>query len=96
MKRDFALVQTILEHVEAHDSTAECRPPQADHFTTDEVCYHARLCYEAGFLASFNEVPSGDGRRIKVCLLGPLTWAGHEALAEMRGEARPLNGGRDA
>lgn len=88
MQRHFALVQAVLEHVEAQTSTAPCRPPQVDHFNMDEVCYHARLCYEAGFLSSFEETSTGDGRpRIKICFLGPLTWQGHEALAEMRAKS---------
>lgn len=37
MKRDPRLIRKVLEHVEAQDSTAPCRPPECDHFTVDEV-----------------------------------------------------------
>ncbi len=85
MKRNLCLIQKVLEHVEAQDSTADCRPPEVAHFSAEEVCYHAKLCFEAGYLARFREVPKGDGaNRVLICLLGPLTWAGHNVLIDFR------------
>lgn len=88
MKRNLCLVRKVLEHVEAQDSTDLCRPPELPHFTPEEVCEHARLCYEADYLRDFQEVRRGDGaqRRVAVCLLGPLTWAGHDALRDLRAD----------
>lgn len=77
MKRNPDLVRLVLEHVEAWDSTRPCREPASGDHAPDEVRYHARLCREAGYLGSYVEVPSA-------AWLGPLTWAGHDALERMR------------
>ena len=85
MKRRLRLVRKILEYLEARKSADDCRPPECAHYTVAEVCYHAKLCHQAGYIERFREVESGDGaRRSMVCMLGPLTWRGHEALAELR------------
>jgi len=47
--------------------------------------HEARLCKQAGYIENYTEEISGDGPPvILLCRLGPLTWAGHEKLEELR------------
>lgn len=85
MKRDMDLIRQILEYLEGQESASLVRPPEIPNVSTEQVCYHARLCRQAGYIADYTETLSGDGPpRILVCQLGALTWAGHEALASLR------------
>ena len=84
MKRDMDLIRKILEYLESQTDDL-VKPPEFPNVTNHEVCYHARLCRQADYISEYKEVLSGDGPpKIDVCLLGALTWKGHEALAEMR------------
>lgn len=85
MKRDMNLIRRILEYLESQEKAELVRPPELPNVSMHEVCYHARLCRQAGFISDYTETLSGDGEpRILLCRLGPLTWAGHEKIAEMR------------
>ena len=85
MKRDMDLIRRILEYLEGQPRAEMVRPPEFPNVSTHEVCYHARLCRQAGFISDYTETLSGDGPpRIVICLLGPLTWAGHEELNRLR------------
>lgn len=85
MKRDMELILRILEYLESQSKAELTRPPEFPNVTTHEVCYHARLCRQAGFISDYTETMSGDGPpRILVCQLGPLTWQGHELLESLR------------
>ena len=85
MRRDMDLIRRILEHLEAQPRAELVRPPELPNVDTHEVCYHARLCRQAGFIDDYTETLSGDGEpRILICRLGPLTWQGHEQLDALR------------
>ena len=85
MKRDMDLIRKILEYLEDKETTGLTAPPEIANVSNDVVCYHARLCRQAGYISEYKETLSGDGEpRILICRLGQLTWAGQEALKEMR------------
>ena len=92
MKRDMDLIRRILEHIESQETTGLVKPPEVPNVSTHEVCYHARLCRQAGYISDNKETVNGDGPpTILLCRLGELTWAGHEALTELRSN-RPVKG----
>ena len=89
MKRDMELIRRILEYLEGQETADPVRPPEFPNVSTHAVCYHARLCREAGYISEYSETVSGDGPpQILLCRIGPLTWAGHEALIELRSGVR--------
>lgn len=78
MKRHRDLIQLILEYVECKGNGHSLSDPTPDEYCEKDVRYHIRLCKEAGFVHT-----SGTKRPALVSL----TWAGHEELDRMRGEA---------
>ena len=85
MKRDMDLIRRILEYLESQPTADLVKPPELANVSTHEVCYHARLCRQAGYISDYSETLAGDGPpRILICRLGPLTWQGHEQLVAMR------------
>ena len=85
MKRDMNLIRRILEYLEDTETTDLTAPPEIPNVSTDVICYHARLCRQAGYISEYRETLSGDREpKILVCRLGQLTWAGHQALGELR------------
>ena len=88
VKRDMDLIRRILEYLEGQPGPGPFRPPELPNVPTHEVCYHARLCRQAGYISEYKETLGGDGPpRVPICSLGELTWDGHEALGRMRSRA---------
>ena len=73
MKRYMELIQKLLEWAEQKQTVTPQMPPEIEGFTLEQVRYHVRLCGEAGYLDIQNQH-----------LICCLTWAGHEALAQLR------------
>ena len=85
MKRDMDLIRRILEYLEGQETPGLFTPPEFPNVSTHQVCYHAKLCRQAGYISDYEETVGGDGPpRILICRLGELTWAGHEALNGLR------------
>ena len=78
MTRDMQLVKAILKYVE-RNGRFRGRPielPEFPGYSPESVEYHATLCVQAGYL-KVEETNGGIFPRY-------LTWAGQEALAELR------------
>ena len=72
MKRDMALVQRVLEHIEGGNRWSDNEPPVMEGHSPTDVAGHLELCNDAGF------VWRAGGSVIN------LTWSGHDALADLR------------
>ena len=86
MKRDEDLIYAVLKWREGVQVSGGIAPPELPDWTRDQICYHAELCHERGWLQSYKHTLSGDGReptRLE-CRIGALTWAGHDELKRMR------------
>jgi len=86
MRRHEELTFAILAWRENVEVPGEIPPPDLPDWTRDQVCYHAELCREEGWLRSYRHTVSGDGPipRILECRIGPLTAAGHNTLRQLR------------
>ena len=85
VKRDMDLIRKILEYRESQPWTELVKLPEFPDVSAHEVCYHAWLCRDGGFVLAHAEVVSEDGPlRILHCRIGPLTWQGHELLEALR------------
>ena len=76
MKRYMALIRIILEYVECHGDTEYLSPPEVKGYTPDQVWYHIDLCQQAEYIKPRKGRPQN------------LTWAGHNALDQMRENGR--------
>ena len=82
MKRDMVLIRKILEWVEGQTSLGPFPAPECPAYSWEAVHYHIGLCAQAGYLEA---TPiSGAEEPHTRYELGTLTWAGHEALEELR------------
>lgn len=86
MERHTELIFAILAWREGQDSIGGVAAPKLNGWTLQQVCYHAELARQAGFLASYDHTLSGDGAQPQIlhCRIGPLTNAGHDELQRMR------------
>ena len=81
MERNDDLITAILKWRRGEQESGGIAPPDLPDWTRDQVCYHAELCQQAGFLQSYTHTMSGDGTPVRLqCRIGPLTWKGHEEL----------------
>lgn len=83
MRRDMGLIQKLLEWVEEHGNGEPIDVPRLCGHEPKFAHYHAGLCGQAGYLCV--EQISGAGEPYIRYALVSLTWAGHEALARLRG-----------
>ncbi len=85
------LLYAILEWRDSVDTSGGIAPPEMSGWTRDQVCYHAELCRERGWLRSYKGFPSGTGRvpEILQCLVGRLTISGSNELQRMRATRQP-------
>lgn len=80
MKRDMDLIRQILLKVEELPESGSNQALAIEGKGADEVCYHARLAFEAGFIeAEFCD-------NAPACIPYRLTWTGHEFLDTARKE----------
>jgi len=88
MFRDENLILAILKWREGVERSGAVPPPDLPDWTRDQICYHAELCQEEGWLQSYSHVMSGDGREPErlQCRIGALTAAGHRELKRLRGQ----------
>lgn len=80
MKRHMDLIRLILAHVESATRLGRIPVPEISGYDEHEVQYHLRLCEEADYLVCKRRE---TGER-KVTRIVRMTWAGHEALDELR------------
>ena len=69
MKRDRQLVLLLLEKYEAMEPSTYEEVPTIEGYSSDQVRFHIRLCYQADFLFAPRETS-----------LTELTWSGHDYL----------------
>lgn len=89
MQRKMELVQKLLEYVEASDGESRLPVPEFEGYGEGEIHYHLLLCEDAGYLVvqpSRFERPRYNLRCLKG--ISKLTWAGHQALDDMRDRQR--------
>lgn len=87
MRRKLRLILAILEFAEETITPGRRRSaflPEIDGYETDDIDYHVELCGQAGYM-QVEPMPNG---RYKV---RELTWAGHEALANLREQRSRLD-----
>ena len=82
MKRDMALIQALLEHVENACGGDFLCPPALPAYSDRLIQYHVSLCGQAGFL-EVQKTTGADAPYARFVVRN-LTWAGHEKLAELR------------
>lgn len=90
MNLDKYLIFALLEWRVGEEVTGGIAPPKLDDWTRDQICYHAEILHERGWLQSYRHTLSDDGaipRRLE-CRIGALTNAGHDALEGMRAARR--------
>lgn len=82
MIRYMDLIVKILQYVERHGNGKRLPYPKIEGYDCDQICYHIRLCAEAGFLHTDN--PHDTVKPTRNSRLKPvsLTWKGHEFLDE--------------
>ena len=74
MKRDMDLIRRILEYLEGQETPGLFTPPEFPNVSTHQVCYHAKLCRQAGYISGYKGTVGGDGPpRTLICRLGELT-----------------------
>ena len=78
MKRDWNLIQSILEYMEEYGNGIQKETPQLEGYSQKQVKYHVLLCGEAEYMTVL-ETEAGD-----VIGMLRLTWAGHNALEVLR------------
>ena len=81
MRRYKKLIALILAHVEKANRCGDIPIPELSEYPQHVILYHVKLCEEAGYLDI--EVSPYDKRPIAI---HRMTWAGHEALDQLRGE----------
>ena len=86
MYLDEDLILAILKWRENVQASGTVAPPDLLDWTRNQVCYHAELCHEAGWLRSYSHTLGGDGRdpARREVRIDPLTWSGHEELTQRR------------
>ena len=82
MKRHMQLIQQLLKHAECRGGGAGVHPPELAGYTDQQVQYHVGLCVQAGYIEA--TLISGKEEPYRRYLMGNLTWAGHEALSDLR------------
>lgn len=94
MKREMALIQIVLEYLEGQETDELVKPPRVAGAEEHVVCYHAELCHQAGYISTYvairDHVETIDGSGPETILnvrIGPLTWAGHDALDRLRSKS---------
>lgn len=81
MRREMKLVGLILAHVERATACGNIRVPEVPGYEKHQVCYHAELCAEAGYIELSRYGESG-----KIAFIHRMTWSGHEVLTRLRAE----------
>ena len=82
MKRDMALIQALLEHVENTCESNWVHPPCLPDYTDQQIHYHISLCEQAGFFEV--KKTTGGIAPYPRFVMRNLTWHGHTALDNMR------------
>lgn len=78
------LIGAVLAHVETEQDNGGVTVPELPGYSPREIDHHVELCVEAGYLhASGSRATPG---RVRYSTLLRLTWTGHNALDELRGE----------
>lgn len=86
MKRNFDLIRNLLFLFEEKAGSSKLENPAIEGFNSDEIAYHCRLLYDAGFLRC-ECVKSSTSDRIIHAIPFELTWDGHEFLEKIRCES---------
>ncbi len=77
MKRDMNLIKLILKYVESEgDGQKFLEPPEFPDYSATQIEHHMDLCNQAGYIVG---QLTGGGIFPRA-----LTWAGYEALDELR------------
>ena len=80
MKREMALIETILARAEGNGEWLN--PPEISDYTPAQVMYHVNLCGQAEFLEVRSRASFGNPARV---MMKSLTWKGHTELERLRG-----------
>ena len=83
MKRQMKLIRKILEYVEKEAEDRPVAVPEIVGYTESEIHYHVGLCHEANYLRVVTPTETPQGRRFLNGIVH-LTWAGHDALDQLR------------
>ena len=78
MERDADLLEALLEIAERADGLDPVEVRDVPGWSGSAMRHHAQLVREAGYVRSAAVVPGGPA------WIGALTWAGHNALDELR------------
>ena len=81
MRRYMKLIALILAHVEKAERCNDIPIPELSGYLQHVILYHVKLCEEAGYLDIVV-----DARDKMPVSIRRMTWAGHEALDQLRGE----------
>ena len=77
------MIFKLLEFAEEQDGVNFVDAPEVIGYAAEQIHYHIALCHEAEYLEAQKVSDKGRGN-IHVYAIGPLTWAGHEALDRYR------------
>ncbi len=85
MALDEDLIYAILKWRKGVKKSGGIALPDLPNWTHDQVCYHAKLCYERGLIQSFTATmvcdgPFVDWREVRI---GALTFSGHVGLKQL-------------
>ncbi len=80
MKRDFKLVQKVLEYVEANGTRRFKGAVMIEGYERDAVIFHLQLLADAGFVLLGQETLTNTGPLV-------LTWKGYDYLDQFRNQA---------
>ena len=78
------LICKILDYVEREANGGPVSVPEFDGYEDVDIHYHVGLCVEAGYIVADKPGLYGGVRAFPG--IHRLTWAGHEALEELRRE----------
>ena len=82
MKRDMALIQGLLEHIENSCDGDWIQPPCLPGHSDRQIHYHVSLCEQAGFM-DITKTTGADALYPRFVMRN-LTWHGHEMLDSLR------------
>lgn len=82
MKRDMELCRKILFAIEEQHKGETIMDLSIENYTMEQVAYHCKIMYEAGFLSYYEGYYTFEG--ISDFQVGGLTWEGNDFLDKIR------------
>jgi DNA-binding transcriptional ArsR family regulator len=88
MRRNMDLARAILLELEQRPFTGSWHEIEIAGYTPEEISYHVRLLFEAGFIDATDSLDGMMGSSYSEWRAKTITWEGHEFLESSRDKTR--------